>query len=219
MKDYKYILFDLDGTIIDSKEGIFNCVRYTFEKMGWPLPPEEVMIKFIGPPLYKSFGAIGAGKTTLETMKAVEIYREIYNRKGAFECSLYDGIEELICALKANGKKVIVATAKSQRGAEAALKHHKIFELFDFVSGAPEDKSRNEKEEIIAYIVKELNIDPNEAVMIGDRYYDAVGAKLNNMDCIGVRYGYGTDEELLSNGAIALVDTTQELADILRVNI
>lgn len=219
LKDYKYVLFDLDGTVIDSKEGIFNSARYTFEKMGWPLPPEEVLIKFIGPPLYKSFSAVDSSKTPEEAAEAVEIYREIYNRKGAYECRLYEGIERLIRDLKADGRKIILATAKSERSSILVLERLNMLKYFDFISGAAEDKSRNEKNEIILYAIDSLKINRDEAIMIGDRFYDAEGAKANGIDCIGAGWGYGNEQELLKSGAICVAKSVKDMYPLLKLKI
>lgn len=215
MKKYKYILFDLDGTITDSAPGITNSVKYALKKLVAPIPPYETLCKFIGPPLLDGFRDI-CGFDTEKAQAAVKLYREYYETTGLFENAVYDGIPELLRALKENEKTVILATSKPEKFARLILKHFDLMQYFDYAAGASMDETRNKKDAVIAYALKECNItDKSLAVMVGDRHHDIFGAKKNGISAVGVLYGFGNREELTAAGADYIAENIDELYKIL----
>ena len=197
MQDYTIILFDLDGTLTDSAPGILNSVRYACRKLGLPIPGEETLRRFLGPPLIASF-------------------REYFPTKGLFENEVYPGIPALLADIKAAGKTVIIATSKPEAYARRILEHFGLAQYCDFICGATLDETRTDKAEVIAYALETAGItDKSRAVMVGDREHDVLGAKKNGLPCIGAVYGYGTAEELTAAGAAALADTVDELHKLL----
>lgn len=218
MKDYSYILFDLDGTISDSGRGITNSVRYSLKKFGIEEEDFEKLKRFVGPPLYASYEKY-YGFTHEQAVRAVEYYREYYNAGGIFELELYDGITDLLKCLKESGKKIILATSKPEIYAERIAEHFGFREYFDNISGALLDGSRIEKADIITYAIGRVGItDIVDCIMIGDRSYDVIGAKAFGMDSIGVTYGYGTRAELEQAGATYIADSAQAIKKLLIQN-
>ncbi len=215
MRDYKVVLFDLDGTISDSGRGITNSVKYSLKKFGMEEENYEKLKRFVGPPLYASYEKY-YGFSHDEAVKAVEYYREYYNAGGIFELELYDGVIDLLKYLKALGKKIILATSKPEIYAEKIAEHFGFLEYFDNISGALLDGSRIEKDDIIRYAIDRVGVsDISECIMIGDRSYDVLGAKAFKMDSIGVTYGYGTREELIDAGATYIVNRAEEIKNII----
>ena len=215
MKNYKYILFDLDGTITDSALGITNSVKYALNKLNSPIPSYDTLCKFIGPPLLDGFRDI-CGFETEKAQTAVKYYREYYETTGLFENAVYDGIPELLKALKENGKSVILATSKPEKFARLILEHFNLMRYFDFAAGASMDETRNKKDAVIAYALLECNIkDKSLAVMVGDRHHDIDGAKVNGISCVGVLYGFGNREELSNAGADYIAEDVNALYKIL----
>ena len=217
MKAYKYILFDLDGTITDSALGITNSVKYALNKLNSPIPSYDTLCKFIGPPLLDGFRDI-CGFETEKAQTAVKYYREYYETTGLFENAVYDGIPKLLKALKENGKSVILATSKPEKFARLILEHFNLMRYFDFAAGASMDETRNNKDAVIAYALLECNIkDKSLAVMVGDRHHDVDGAKVNGISCVGVLYGFGNREELSNAGADYIAEDVNALYKILLV--
>ncbi|MBR5597855.1 MAG: HAD family hydrolase [Lachnospiraceae bacterium] len=210
---YQYILFDLDGTLTDPEIGITNCVMYALEKFGIQVEDRKELHPFIGPPIQYSFQEF-YGFSEEDSKQAVAYFRERFAVKGLYENQLFDGIEELLKDLKAKGKKIILATCKLEEYGIAILKYFKIYEYFDFVAGSTIDGGRKEKEEVIAYALEMNQIqDKTNVIMVGDTKYDIIGANKNEIDSIGVLFGYGDYQELKETGATYIVDT---IADILK---
>lgn len=215
---YQYILFDLDGTITDSGKGIFNGVIYALEKFGIKETDQTVLNSFIGPPLVDSFMK-NYSFSNQKALKAVEFYREFYRSDGIYQNTLYKGISELIKTLKQQGKKVILATSKPQPFAENILKQYDLLKYFDCVVGATFDGSLNYKSDVIRVALENSGVtDKSMAIMIGDRHYDIEGAKENNIDSIGVIYGYGDLEELKNADANYIAENTQDILNIINEN-
>lgn len=215
MKKYKYILFDLDGTITDSALGITNSVKYALNKLNASIPPYETLCKFIGPPLLDGFRDI-CGFDAEKAQEAVKLYREYYETTGLYENAVYDGIPEFLRALKEKGKTVILATSKPEKFARLILEHFNLIQYFDYAAGATIDETRNKKDAVIAYALKECNItDKSLAVMVGDRHHDIFGAKQNGIDCVGMLYGFGSLEELTAAGADYIAENIDELYKLL----
>ena len=215
MPDFRYILFDLDGTLTDSAPGITASVKYALKKSGEPVPDYTVLCKFIGPPLLYGFMSF-CGMSEERAEKAVEYYREYYGVKGIFEGELYPGVKELLAKLCAAGKKIILATSKPEVFAVKILEHFCISDYFYFTAGATLDKTRTEKADVIAYALKSAGVtDRRKAVMVGDRFHDIDGAKANGIRSAGVLYGFGNRTELENAGADFIAGDTNKLYRIL----
>ena len=213
MNRYKYLLFDLDGTLTDSKPGIMNCFQHTAKVMGVEMPDSPECL--LGPPLDLSFVKyFGLDKERAEI--AVRTYRERYGREGLFENSVYDGIPEMLSKLRAAGFKLGVATCKAQVFAVRILEKFGLAQYFDCIGGAGTDGSRTSKSEVIAYVLENMG-DPDKAqvLMIGDRDNDVAGAQEAGIKCMGVLWGYGSQEELTGAGADYIAETPQSAADMM----
>lgn len=209
----KAILFDLDGTLTDSGEGIINSVIPALEHYGIAIPSREELRVFVGPPLHDTFLRFGVPADQLEN--ATKIYRSRYIPIGKFENAPYPGIPELLETLKAQGHKLFVATSKPEPMAVEILEHFDLAQYFDRICGASMDTSRSSKEAVIAYLL-EQNGSAENMVMVGDTKYDVIGAKAHGIPTIGVSWGYGEIDEMLEAGAAAIAHTTQELLELLQ---
>ena len=208
----KTILFDLDGTLTDSGEGIINCASLALEKLGLPVPDRETMRVFVGPPLRDSFPRFGVQPEDVE--EAIAIYRSRYGPTGMFENTPYEGIKELLSTLKAAGHRLILATAKPESMATAIVEKFELACYFELICGASMDSSRDSKDKVIGYVLEKIGSAEN-VVMIGDTAYDVTGAAVHGIPTIGVSWGYGTVEDMRTAGAIAIVDTPQQLQNML----
>ncbi len=215
MKNKKWILFDLDGTLTESGIGITNSVRYSLKKFGIEENDYDVLKRFIGPPLIDAFMEIY--KFSKEDAKqAVSYYREYYRETGLFENAIYDGVAKLLTALKDAGKTLFIATAKPEDFTLRILKHFDLTKYFTFIACATLDGTRLTKEDVISYAINEGKItDVSQAVMIGDRKQDILGAKAFNMNSVGVLYGYGSREELETAGADFIAETADDILSLL----
>lgn len=215
MAKYHYYLFDLDGTITDSEMGITNSVKHALKKYGIEETDQDKLRKFVGPPLADSFMKY-YGFTKEQAQKGIEYYREYYTNGGMFENEVYDGIPELLQKLKDAGKVLIVATSKPELFAKQILEHFDLSKYFDCIAGASMDESRVNKDEVIAYALDLYGISEHkeEMVMIGDREHDIFGAKKNDLDSIGVLFGFGDLKELKAAGADYIVEHPLEIFDI-----
>ncbi len=207
------ILFDLDGTLTDPREGIVNSILFALKKLGINENNIHELDSFIGPPLRDSFRK--RYNLALETAAtAVSYYSEYYSVKGIFECKLYPGIAELLESLSSRGYKLFVATSKPTQYAKEVLEHFKIQTYFEEIIGSNFDNTRTDKTEIIAYIILEYGLIPGRTVMIGDTKYDIIGAKNNAIKSIGVNNGYGTQEELLSSHPDFAVNNCHQIGSL-----
>ena len=211
MSRYKYVMFDLDGTLTDSGPGIVNGFAYAVTKMGDEVKDKEQFKKFVGPPLRDSFERV-LGYSPEDATKAIAFYREYYNGMGGMlENEVYPGVEDLLRNLKEAGKKLIVATSKGEFGTKAVLEHFGLRKYFDFVATS-NDTDREHKVDVIRYALRECGIDDlNDAVMVGDRENDVSAALEAGLDSIGVLYGYGDKEELTEAGATYLAKTAGDI--------
>lgn len=211
MKDY--ILFDFDGTVFDTAEGITKCVQYALGKMGIKAELDELMC-FAGPPLAEMF-ALKYGMSAQDANKATELYRERYLPVGWAECRPFAGMHETLLKLKAAGKTLAVATSKPEHLALKILGEYGMLEDFDLICGATLDGSRSKKWEVIEYALGKLGISADKAIMVGDRKYDVIGAKKCGLDCVGVRFGYAEEGELEEHGAVYIAETPDDLFEYL----
>lgn len=212
---YQYVLFDLDGTISDSSEGITRAVQTSLKEMGITVEDRRSLYNFIGPPLAYSYEKFfGFDKDQCE--EAIRRYRAYYSVKGLFENTPYAGIEELLKKIKASGRKIAVTTSKPDRFTLQILEHFGFLQYFDFVAGATMDEKRGKKHEVVAYCLEQLgNPDKREVVLVGDTKFDAEGAALVGIDSIGVLYGFGSREELESAGATHIAETVEDIYQFL----
>ena len=208
----KTILFDLDGTLTDSGEGIINCAILALEHFGCPIPDREEMRTFVGPPLHESF--IRHGVPADKTDEAIRVYRSRYIPIGAYENSPYPGVEELLKTLKAQGHTLYVATSKPEAMSIKILEHFGLAHYFDRICGASMDTSRSTKEDVIAYLLELSGRDEN-ILMVGDTKFDVIGAAVHSIPTIGVSWGYGKVADMEAAGAKAIAHSMEELLQLL----
>lgn len=210
----KHILFDLDGTLTDPMMGITKSVRYALNYYGIEVNDLNDLLPFIGPPLRDSFKEY-YGFDEAKANEAVEKYREYYKTDGIFDNKVYQGMVECLQTLKDNGKKLYVATSKPEFFAKQIIDHFSLSEYFEYIGGS-EFNSREKKAEVIEYVLKTNQIDNNDVIMVGDRKHDIIGAHENKIPCVGVLYGYGTEDELKQYQADYLVASVEELTELLK---
>lgn len=210
---YQYVFFDLDGTLTDSAEGILNCGRYALEQLGLPVPPESTMRKMIGPPLTTGFPILGVPAEQVE--EAITLYRDKYNNRGGkYQNRVYDGIEEVLKDLKAEGYALYIATSKPEALAKDICKKFGLDGYFDYIAGATEDHSRETKTDVLRYLL-ELTGHKDGVVMVGDTDYDVIGAKNMGLPCIGVTWGFGSAASMEAAGAVGIATTMDELKELI----
>lgn len=215
---FETALFDLDGTLTDSAEGIINCARYTLEKMGRDDPGDEVLHKFLGPPLVKSFHD-WCGMSEQQAQEATRLFRVRYTDTGLFENRPYEGVRQMLERLKQNGVYLATATSKPEDYARRILDRFDLLRYFDFLGAATFDSSRHDKIQVLGYTLDKIGItDKEKVIMVGDRANDIDGAHHYGLKCIAVRYGYGDMEEFTAHGADMTADTPDDVADIILEN-
>ncbi len=208
---YSCVLFDLDGTLTDPKEGITRCVQYALRSFGIEEDCEN-LVCFIGPPLAEMF----AETYGIDGYAAVDKYRERYTDVGIFENSVYDGIADMLFYLKNVGVRVALATSKPEVFARRILEKYELMEYFDEVCGSELDGHRTDKSEVVAEALRRLgNPDESGVIMVGDRSHDVIGAAKCGVKCIGVSFGYAAEGELETAGAVAIADSVEELKQML----
>lgn len=211
---YTVILFDLDGTLIDSKEGVFRSLNYAFTKLGIKTQPESVLEKFIGPSLASVFcGEFSFSEE--KTEEAVAYYREYYQQEGYLIGTLYQGIGQLLLDLKNQGKKIALATKKPEVFARKILKVFGIDSYFDVIKGSDLTDKSAHKAHILKNAMEAVKEEKEMCIMVGDMKYDILAAKDTGMDSAGVLYGYGDRESLEKEGASYLVEDVEELSELL----
>ena len=210
---YKYILFDLDGTLDDPFEGITKSVAHAMNKFGIICDRSKLGC-FIGPPLTDSFINY-FGLTESMAKKAVEYYREYYRPMGIFEVNIYDGIPDLLARLKGLGCELILATSKPKIFADMILEKYGLMQYFSATFGSELDGTRVKKAEVIAYAHEQHGFDKSQAIMVGDRMHDVEGAHECGIPCIGVTFGYGDRAEHEACGTDYIVDSVAELGKLL----
>ena len=209
----KTVLFDLDGTLTDSGEGIINCAKLALETLGLPIPSYTEMRTFVGPPLSESFQRYGVPADKVE--EAIRVYRSRYVPTGMFENTPYPGIRELLETLKAEGCTLYVATSKPETMSVTILERFGLAPYFTRICGASTDSSRSTKDAVIAYLL-EQSAAKEDMVMVGDTKYDILGAKAHGIPAIGVSWGYGSVAEMRDAGAVGIADTMEELLTLIR---
>ena len=206
---YKNLLFDLDGTLTDSGEGIMNSGRYAFEQLGIECPDTQNLRKMVGPPLGTSFALLGVPENQIE--EAIRLYRDKYNNHGGkYQNEVYPSIEEMLKSLQQLGCKLYVATSKPEALAREIIEGFKLDSYFEYIAGATLDHSRESKGDVLRYLL-EMTGNINDTVMVGDTNFDVIGAHEQNIPCIGVAWGYGTVEDMEEAGAEKIVRSAEEL--------
>lgn len=213
--NYDYVLFDLDGTLSASAEGIKRCIMLSLDEMGKPCPDLSDYSKFIGPPLIDTFRNLcKLGED--EAKEALKIYLRLYDTEGEPRNRLFDGIEELLEKLRDSDAGVAICSSKNQRSVERVSGFLDIVKYFDALCGSDGTPERKEKEDVIPYALGVLGSNSGDrVVLIGDTHFDAKGARLSGVDFIGVTYGYGTVETMRNEGAVTFCDSAKELDRLL----
>ena len=212
---YSAILFDLDGTIVDSAPGITATLAYTFEQMGLPVPTPSELVAYVGPPILDSFRDL-AGFTTEEAQRALSIYRPQYLETGVYDATVYEGVPSVLHAIHAAGIPLSLATSKPELPATLILEHFSLASQFDIITGASADEVRSAKADVVAEAIvrlKAIGADLSNPVMVGDREHDVHGAAAHGIPTIFVEWGYGSPAEQV--GTIASVSTAEELQRLL----
>ena len=215
MKKYDVIAFDLDGTLSDPARGLVQGFVYCFKKLGLPYDNENDLRKYIGPSLYEEWQE-DFGFTPDEANDAIEVFREYYNIYGWWDNDLYDGIPEMLDTLKRAGKKVVLATSKPLDTAKKVLELFGLTRYFDFIGGAVNHQN-DQKWQVLNWSLSSVGVDLNDpdqlakCILVGDRKYDAEGAKICGIDSMGVLYGHGTAEELNESGFTVLAESVSDV--------
>lgn len=204
------VLLDLDGTLIDSADGILGALREAFDEVGVPWPEGEISREILGPPLHVTLPRIvGAHASTV-----LSVYRRIYVERGLIFSPPFEGVPELLTSLTRAGMRLAVATSKAEPHAQMIVAEHGWTDLFETVRGDTLDAARPNKAAVVAEALRRLG-EPDGAVMVGDRHLDVVGARANGLPCFGAGWGYGGPDELENAGAAAVFSTPAELATAL----
>ena len=211
MKDYDFYLFDFDGTLCDTTEGIFNSIIYSLDCYGIKETDLKKLEFFVGPPLFESYKTV-YGVSDEDAKYLIEKYRERYKTKAAEESRIYDGVKNMLEALKARGKKIAVASSKPKLFVDEISQYHDIYKYYDFVSAEDFKNNRSSKKELINACLDYFgNPDKSTVLMVGDRFYDIDGAKASGVDSAGAVYGFGTEEELKNAGATYILYRVTDL--------
>ena len=205
------IYFDLDGTLTDPKPGITGSIQYALQKLDLPVPSQDELTWCIGPPLRGSFVTMLGGEKLADL--AVSLYRERFADVGLYENSLYPDIKDVLTTLGHSRRRMFVATSKPGIFAERIIDHFGLTGCFERVFGSELDGTRVHKTDLLAYALETTGVNASQALMIGDRSHDMIGAKNNGMGAIGVLYGYGTKEELIGAGASHVCATPRAVLD------
>ena len=210
----KNLLFDLDGTIIDPKEGITKSIQYALRKLNFDrIPSSDELTWCIGPPLIQSFLKLLENNDENLAKEGVDYYRKNYSVTGIYQCRMYDGIKESLQDLSKRSK-LFLATSKPTVFAKQILEMFNISSFFKGIYGAEFDGRFPRKADVIAHLLETEKINPSESLMIGDRKYDMIGAKANNMKSCGVLWGYGSRKEITEAGASIILENPCELLNL-----
>lgn len=214
-RTWSCVLFDLDGTILDSAPGIVDSLIDTFKHIGLPVPPRDELMHYIGPPLLVSFTE-RAGLSEEDARKTLTIYREDYRKDGAFDAAIFPGIIGLLDSLTQAGIPIALATSKPKTQTDRILEHFGLTHYFAVVSGAAENEQHSSKADIVGFALSELTaqgVDVSRSIMVGDRIYDVEGSAAHGVPSIIVEWGYGSPEE--ARGALATVYSADQLREFL----
>lgn len=209
---YDVVLFDVDGTLLDSAPGIINTIRETFEIMGID-PGEKDLHQYVGPPLRKTYAEFLDSDNAIE--EAVSLFRKSYEIKGSHECSEYQGVRVMLERLKEAGVRMFTATSKPTPVVEPILDAHDLTDFFDAVVGASVDRVRDTKEEVIQYVIRANGLSGKRILMVGDRADDLAGARACGIHCAYALYGYGNRTEAEAYDPVYYAESCEKLADFI----
>lgn len=216
MKNKDYLLFDLDGTLTDPKEGITKAVQYALKHYGIQVDDLNSLCPFIGPPLKDSFQKY-YDFPEAQAKEAIQVYREYFSVKGWSQNKVFPGIPEMLGELKAAGKKLYLATSKPEVFAKQILEHFGLTSYFEFIGGADLEETRVRKGDVIGYVLENCGLfDKKEKIlMVGDREHDVLGAREQGIECVGVLFGYGDRAEMEACHAAYIAESINELRKML----
>lgn len=215
MSNFDAVLFDFDGTVADTGEGVFLCVRYAIDAHGLEQPSDGDIRKFIGPPMIVSYHTLYPQLSDDEVQSLMQSYREKYAEVGLYKYKLYDGITELLKKLNENGIKTAVASSKPQEALQNIIKVSGIDKYFDCIVGADRNYTDSDKATIVEEAIKRTGVtDKRRVLMVGDRKYDIVGAHKAGIACAAVLFGYGSQEEFDEYRADYVVNSFKEVEKI-----
>ena len=203
------VFFDLDGTLTDPKPGITRSIQFALDKLDREVPTEDELVWCIGPPLLESFEKMLGDSRLAAT--ALKFYRERFSDTGLYENRVYAGIEHTLTVLRDSGRRLFIATSKPTIYATRIVEHFAMGSYFERIFGSELDGARSDKSELLSHALEETGAVAQEAIMIGDRAHDMIGARNNGMTAVGVLYGYGSRNELVAAGAHRISATTGEL--------
>ena len=210
---YKYVVFDLDGTILDSHEGICKCFQKALKAYGVEESVDNIK-KLLGPPLSKTI-ITKYGFSKEDGAAAMKIHMKRLKEKGIYECKIYEEIPEMLKNLYDNGIKMAIATNKPEEASVLQLKHLELAKYFDIIVGNNWTQTRGSKGDFIRMAMKHMGVeDKSEVCMVGDRYNDLEGGVENGLDTIGVTYGYGSEEEIVNCKPTHIAKKPSDIADI-----
>lgn len=207
-----HVLLDLDGTLVDSREGIVRSLQHAFVMCGLETPDDETLASLIGPPFSEALPQFGLDETMVR--RVIEAYRSRYAPIGMFEASVYPGVADLLDQLVDRGITLALATSKPEPFADVIVRHFGLRAKLAVVVGATFDESRARKSDVVAYALTQLpSATETNTLMVGDREHDVHGAAANGLRCVGVTWGFGSRTELQEAGAWQLIDHARELLD------
>lgn len=214
MSKYNYVIFDLDGTLSNSKEGITKSVQYALGKVGIIEEDLSNLEHFVGPPMVEEYIKT-YGMSEEKAFETLGYYRERYVPTGIYETKTYPGVKEILDALKEKGIKIGMATSKPENMAEEVARYLEIYDYFDIICGADLHGPRQSKQAVLEKLFDKANFEKEESVLVGDTKYDIEGANLLGIDSMGVTWGTGTEKEMVDEGAIKVFDDYESLIDYL----
>ena len=212
------VLFDLDGTLTDPREGIVACLKYALLGLSHNCPFDPDLARFIGPPLHETFEVLLQHTDPRQINAAVDLYRQRFSSKGMLENSVYHDIHSALTTLRARGALLFVTTSKPRVFAERIVEHFGLKEYFCAIYGSELDGTRSDKVDLVAHVLKAESLSPHATAMVGDRAHDIVGAKAHSVFPFGVLWGYGSYDELVAAGATTLCEQPEMLAKTLLSN-
>lgn len=215
MKHYSTVLFDLDGTLIDTSDGVIGSAFYALETLGYPHGEFREYFPFLGPPLSYGFGVV-CGVKESDIPRAIEVFRRRYvGEEWYLRSTVYPGIPELLSALKNAGRRIAVTTSKHESAADKILNKLGLYDFFDLVVGSSDEPDRQTKEGVLRCALGKLGAAPEDSVLVGDRIYDADGAAAVGVDCIAALWGFGTREEFSSCRTVGCALSPDEVKTLL----
>jgi phosphoglycolate phosphatase len=210
-RTFRRVFFDLDGTLIDPRVGIVACLQYALDAIGAPVPEAASLERFIGPPLASTFGELLGAEDRERIDRAIAAYRVRFGATGLYENRVYEGVRDMLGALRAAGRSLWVVTAKPTVYSARIVEHHGLRAYFRNVHGSELNGDRSDKGALIGHVLETEQLAPRDVVMVGDRVHDVLGARANGVASIAVRWGYGSLDELTTGGPDVIVTSPAEV--------